>query len=108
MRTRLQLNARIIRFIAFTGWVILPLVVLLITEIEVISRIAFWTAVAKLAWETTKIYGNPKKWIPAYGRYRKRVEEEEARKNHYIYHCERNPQGFARLRAENFEKEDKE
>jgi hypothetical protein len=27
---------------------------------------------------------------------------------HYFYHCERNPEGFARLKAENFEREAKE
>lgn len=36
----------------------------------------------------------------------KREEEKaeiEARHRHYIHHCERNPEGFARLRNENFE-----
>lgn len=28
--------------------------------------------------------------------------------NHYYYHCERNPKGFRRLRAENFEEDEKE
>ncbi len=27
---------------------------------------------------------------------------------HYFYHCERNPEGFARLKVENFEREAKE
>ena len=28
--------------------------------------------------------------------------------NHYFYHCERNPEGFMRLKVENFEREAKE
>jgi hypothetical protein len=28
--------------------------------------------------------------------------------SHYFYHCERNPDGFARLKVENFEREAKE
>lgn len=105
IRARYRLDGRILKAIVFTGWVILPLLVLLITEIEIVSRIAFWTAVAKLIWETMKIYGKPRKWFPAYERYRKRIDEEELRKRHFIYHCERNPKGFARLKAENFERE---
>ncbi|MFA5910641.1 MAG: hypothetical protein WC815_17820, partial [Vicinamibacterales bacterium] len=27
--------------------------------------------------------------------------------DHYYYHCERNPEGFARLRAENFDRDEK-
>lgn len=32
----------------------------------------------------------------------------EQRKDHYFYHCERNPVGFARLKAENFERLDQD
>ncbi len=34
--------------------------------------------------------------------------EENARMQHYFYHCERNPEGFNRLKLENFEREAKE
>ncbi len=40
------------------------------------------------------------------------AEEEKAEKerkmNHYYYHCERNPAGFARLLVENVEKDTSE
>jgi len=36
-------------------------------------------------------------------------EKQEAERNlkmsHYFYHCERNPEGFNRLKIENFERE---
>jgi hypothetical protein len=31
--------------------------------------------------------------------------EKQRKMEHYYYHCERNPLGFARLRAENFERD---
>ena len=34
--------------------------------------------------------------------------EKELKMMHYFYHCERNPEGFARLKGENFEREAKE
>jgi len=35
-------------------------------------------------------------------------QEEERRKDHHHYHCERNPDGFMRLKLENFEREERE
>ena len=35
-------------------------------------------------------------------------EAEEVRARHHHYHCERNPEGFQRLKAENFERWEKE
>jgi hypothetical protein len=34
--------------------------------------------------------------------------QKEARMRHYFHHCEKNPSGFSRLRAENFEREERE
>lgn len=31
--------------------------------------------------------------------------EKQRKMDHYFYHCERNPDGFARLKIENFEKD---
>lgn len=36
------------------------------------------------------------------------TEEEQQRVRHHHYHCERNPEGFRRLVAENFERESRE
>lgn len=35
----------------------------------------------------------------------KEKAEKDLRMKHYFYHCERNPEGFSRLKAENFERE---
>jgi hypothetical protein len=47
------------------------------------------------------------------GRWKKSAKEiandaEDLRIRHHHYHCERNPQGFLRLKHENFQKENKE
>jgi hypothetical protein len=34
--------------------------------------------------------------------------EKERKMAHYFYHCERNPDGFARLRNENFEDDERD
>jgi hypothetical protein len=34
-------------------------------------------------------------------------EDRERRMRHYFYHCERNPEGFMRLKAENLEREER-
>lgn len=50
-----------------------------------------------------KVYGKSKKSA-------KEIEQEEQKlkREHYFYHCELNPEGFYRLRNENFEKEARE
>lgn len=47
--------------------------------------------------------------LKGYKTKREKEDQEKTRKmNHYYYHCERNPKGFRRLRAENFEEVEKE
>jgi hypothetical protein len=89
----------------FSGWVLFPFLILFIHEIEIIALIALVFACLKFIWETVKVFGRPRKWFPAYGRWIEAKEAESLRKRHFIYHCERNPEGFERLRAENFAKE---
>lgn len=54
-----------------------------------------------IAWDTgLKIWGrkNPTQ-------REKEKAEKQRRMEHYFYHCERNPDGFLRLKSENFEKD---
>jgi len=59
------------------------------------------------------LYGVGKAFIEALkltGRWKKSPrdlvnEEEDRRMRHYFYHCERNPEGFVRLKSENFDRE---
>ena len=56
------------------------------------------------AWQTGRqIWGNKK---PS----RSEVEkaEKQRKMDHYFYHCERNPEGFARLKVENFQNDSRE
>ena len=60
---------------------------------------SLWKAVVK----ALKILG---KWKKSSREIEK--EEEERRMQHHHYHCERNPEGFLRLKLENFEREERE
>jgi hypothetical protein len=43
-------------------------------------------------------------WLKPSKRDKEKLEEQR-RKDHYFYHCERNPEAFNRLKCENFERE---
>ncbi|MGE0580795.1 MAG: hypothetical protein AB7P31_01485 [Steroidobacteraceae bacterium] len=87
-----------------------------------------WIAVAPVAfliveyfgpnWLAALVFGYGllqafKKALKLLGRWRKSAaeiasEEEERRMRHHHYHCERNPEGFLRLKMENLERESRE
>jgi hypothetical protein len=87
-------------------WILVPLVYLLLQQfVQIVGWIAFGIALIQLSIVTIKHFGNPDRWIPGY----KKKKEDDLKMSHYVYHCERNPEGLARLRAENFlRKEDDE
>lgn len=107
---RLTANADARRF--RIGWLI---VVLWLTVIPASWEIVQWAGPAWLA-TLVMMFGIWKSFSKAMillGKRRKSVqemkkEEEERRKEHYFYHCERNPEGFLRLKVENFESEARE
>ena len=99
---KMVLTAKIIILI---GWILVPLVYLLLQQfVAVVGWVAFGIGVLQLCVVTIKHFGNPERWIPGY----KKKKERELEEAHWIYHCARNPAGFARLRAENFEREERE
>lgn len=57
---------------------------------------SLWQAVH--AWRKIMGYAKP-------SRSDKEKSEKELRMQHYFYHCERNPEGFARLKIENFNRD---
>lgn len=60
-------------------------------------------SVSKAVWEALKMLGYVSR-----SKREKRKDEEELRMKHHHYHCERNPEGFKRLKAENFERDTRE
>jgi hypothetical protein len=69
-----------------------------------------WLAVVVLLYGFTRSYIQGLKLL---GRWPKTdsdlaAEDEERRMKHHHYHCERNPEGFERLKMENFEREQRE
>jgi hypothetical protein len=88
--------------IYLVGWVAIPLAILVAGFANWWVGFAFFLiTLGKIGWRLVESFGSPEKWVPG---YRER-QEKELRNRHFIYHCERNPESFARLRAENFEME---
>jgi hypothetical protein len=65
----------------------------------IISAISISTGLFKL--------GKQMGWLKP-SKKKKEEEEKERKMEHYYYHCERNPDGFNRLKIENFKRESNE
>jgi len=98
---QLRLGTNLIIFWA----VILPAIVLIL---EFFSP--QWVAILVLAYGLLKAVIQ---WLKMTGRWKKSVKEiakdaDDLRMRHHHYHCERNPDGFLRLKVENFDRESRE
>ncbi len=69
-----------------------------------------WLAVAVLLYSLWQAFRTARKlfWRVEPSKSEKEKAEKELKMGHYFYHCERNPEGFARLKVENFEREAKD
>jgi len=102
MRRETRRKVQTVRAIIFLGWILIPLAILILgVTSPLVGWLAFAFGLCKVAIEGVKLFGNPDKWIPGH----KEKKEREAKIKHYAYHCDRNPEGFIRLRAENFKKQ---
>jgi hypothetical protein len=69
-----------------------------------------WLATAVLLYS---LWQGVQEWLRITGRKKQSQREKEKsdkdlKMGHYYYHCERNPEGFLRLKVENFEREARE
>ncbi|HXQ42171.1 MAG TPA: hypothetical protein VN821_12950, partial [Candidatus Udaeobacter sp.] len=69
-----------------------------------------WLAIAVLLYSLWQAFRAARKlfWRVEPSKVEKEKAETNLRRDHYFYHCELNPEGFARLKVENFEREAKE
>lgn len=69
-----------------------------------------WLALAVLAYSLWQAFraGRSLFWHVEPSKAEKEKDATELKMNHYFHHCERNPDGFLRLKSENFEKDAKE
>jgi len=69
-----------------------------------------WLAIAVLLYILWQAFRTARRifWRVEPSKTEKEKAEKELKMNHYFYHCERNPEGFMRLKVENFEREAKE
>lgn len=104
LRRSAVVRVRTAKIIILIFWILLPLSILILEFTNpIVGAVAFGISLIKLGIEVVKFFGNPDKWIPGH----KAKAEKQRRTDHYYYHCERNPEGFARLRAENFDRDEK-
>jgi hypothetical protein len=89
----------------FVIWlVILPVIIVILGFANIwIGIIVFAYSIYKAIVKALKLTGKLK---PTPKEIKQREKEQKMR--HYYYHCERNPEGFNRLKLENFEKDLKE
>lgn len=99
-RGRRQLRLGLI--VVFLWLVVLP-AVWAVFELIGPRWVAFLVMVFALWKATVKALKLLGKWRESPREKRKR--EEDLKMRHYFYHCERNPEGFERLKAENFRRE---
>jgi len=102
-------EATIVRSWSLIIWVLIPLFIIVFGFANIwIGFTLFIYSLFKIIWKLLEIYGRPEKWLqkclPGY----KEKKEKEFKMRHYYYHCERNPEGFLRLKVENFKKEENE
>ena len=101
-RIRLVRGAKVVVFI---GLVLVPAAWLLIeaNASPILSRILAFYGISQIYIQALKLLG---RWPKTAFELAK--GEEELRMRHHHYHCERNPEGFQRLVAENFDRESRE
>lgn len=101
MRSEQLRSIRTLNVIYLVGWVLIPLGIAILGFANWwVGFVLFVLSLLKIVWKLVEVFGDPGKWLPGYkGKMdRKRLEK------HWIYHCERNPEGFARLKNENFDR----
>jgi hypothetical protein len=87
-------------------WVVFAWAVLVPAGVAVLEWWSDWLGIAVLIYSLYKAVEKALrlmvKWPKSKAESQK--EAEEARMHHHHYHCERNPEGFERLKLENFER----
>ena len=106
-RQDFELTARrnlVLRWMTVIWLVLIPAAILVLQQFNVpFGWICFWLAIARGAWKAAQLFGliKPSK--------RQLAEEADALlMRHHDYHCRANPDGFERLKVENFIRESQE
>lgn len=101
---QMRLAKRVLLFLAFLWLLVVPAI------IEYLGGQYTWFATLLLFF----IFGKSSiKWLKLAGYVKPSAKEnkqaeEQLKKNHYYYHCEKNPEGFLKLKIDNFDREAKE
>jgi hypothetical protein len=104
LREEAQQKAKHLRF---GWWIVFVWAVVVPAGAAILEWWSDWLGVAVLLYS---LYKAVEKALRLMGKWPKskaemQKEAEEARMRHHHYHCERNPDGFERLKVENFERD---
>jgi hypothetical protein len=93
-------NGRIIRIFVFFVFGVPVLIEIVSLGIEWIGYIVSGISISTGLYKTAKAMG----WLKPSKRDKEKAEKD-LKMEHYFYHCEKNPDGFNRLKFENFDRE---
>ncbi len=89
--------------IALWGVVVPVAVALIGFASPILGGLIIAYSIGKAVWQAMKMLG-----YVGRSEREKQNDAEELRRRHHHYHCDRNPEGFMRLKAENFERDARE
>lgn len=95
-----RVTGRVIRLFVFFVFVVPVLIEIVSLGVDWLGYILSGISISIGIYKTIKALG----WLKPSQR-EKREAEKDLKMRHYYYHCERNPNGFNRLKIENFERE---
>ncbi|SET23586.1 hypothetical protein SAMN05216389_10795 [Oceanobacillus limi] len=86
----------------FYTWLFLSII------IAFIGWQSYWVGALAFGYSVYKTLDRALKVLGVKNKRQIEKDEKERKMRHYYHHCERNPLGFAKLRAENFEKDEEQ
>jgi hypothetical protein len=91
-------------------WIVFVWAVVVPAGIAILEWWSDWLGVVVLIYSLWKAMENTLRLMGKWQKSRFEIEKdaEETKMHHHHYHCERNPEGFNRLKAENFERWERE
>lgn len=95
-----RVTGRVIRLIVFFVFVVPVLIEIISLGVDWLGHILAGISISAGIYKAAKAMG----WLKPSQR-EKQEAEKSLKMSHYFYHCEQNPEGFDRLKIENFERE---
>lgn len=100
VRHEARLRGRVLRAIIFLTVAVPVLIEIVALGVSWLGHLLAGISITAGLYKLGKAMG----WFKPSKREEEKAEKER-KKDHYVYHCERNPDAFSRLKCENFERD---